>query len=143
MPMKRNRTTAILGALFALATFAPISPAVADESCEACCASTSIQQASLEQVRAIATGKTKGVIIDSRSSYAFKQGHIPKAISLPVDDMTASRLPKDKGTLLVFYCGASACGLSAEAAQKAVQLGYKKVAVYKGGWQGWNQTASR
>jgi rhodanese-related sulfurtransferase len=53
------------------------------------------------------------------------------------------RLPKDKNTLVVFYCGGEQCPLSTTAAEKAIEMGYKQVGVYKGGWRGWVQTASR
>jgi rhodanese-related sulfurtransferase len=74
---------------------------------------------------------------------AHKAGHIPGAVSLPVDETWDGRLPKDKTALVVFYCGGEQCSLSGVAAQRALELGYKKVAVYKGGWHGWAQTASR
>ncbi len=51
----------------------------------------------------------KGVmIIDSRPTKPkYVNGHIPTAINVPgsqFDKMTA-KLPKDKNTLLIFYCG--------------------------------------
>jgi rhodanese-related sulfurtransferase len=141
--MKKTRVVALFGALSALALVAPVTPVWATgESGEDCC-STTIQQVSIAKVRAIAAGKQKGVIIDSRSAEQYKAGHIPRAISVPAASMTASRLPKDKATPVVFYCGAEQCPLSSTAAEKAVKWGYKNVAVYKGGWSGWTQTASR
>ena len=144
--MKKSRTFAVAGALFALATWAPLPGAfAAEECCEEGAASTrvAIRQLKIDQVRAIAARKQQGVLIDSRSPDQYKAGHIPRAISVPVSDGMAKGLPKDKSTLLVFYCGAERCGLSTTAAEKAVKMGYKKVAVYKGGWSGWTQTASR
>ena len=48
------------------------------------------------------------LIIDSRPKKAkYDKGHIPSAICIPdsqFDKMTA-KLPQDKDTLLIFYCG--------------------------------------
>jgi rhodanese-related sulfurtransferase len=146
----KSRMFALLGALAALTAFAAAPSAFAGgeecKECEECSAAkVAVREVTLPEVRAIVSGKQKGVIVDSRDPYAFKQGHIPGAVSLAVDDMKvkADRLPKAKDTLLVFYCGGGGCGLSNEAADKAVAMGYKKVAVFKGGWRGWTQTASR
>ncbi|CAB1062195.1 hypothetical protein D1BOALGB6SA_6971 [Olavius sp. associated proteobacterium Delta 1] len=48
------------------------------------------------------------VIVDSRPKRAkFDKGHIPSAISLPDTqfDKLKGKLPADKATPLVFYCG--------------------------------------
>jgi rhodanese-related sulfurtransferase len=146
----KSRMFALFGALAVLTTFAALPSAIAGgkecEECEECStAKVAVRAVTLAEVRAIVSGKQKGVIIDSRDFYAYKQGHIPGAISLAVDDMKAKadRLPKAKDTLLVFYCGGGGCSLSHEAADKATAMGYKKVAVFKDGWRGWTQTASR
>ena len=48
------------------------------------------------------------VLVDSRPSKRYAQSHLPQAVSIPVDQfkVKASELfPKDKDTLLIFYCG--------------------------------------
>jgi rhodanese-related sulfurtransferase len=48
------------------------------------------------------------IIVDSRPKRAkFDKGHIPSAISIPDTqfDKLKGKLPVDKATLLVFYCG--------------------------------------
>ncbi len=51
----------------------------------------------------------KGVmIVDARPKRAkYDKGHIPTAVSIPARqfDKFKDRLPKDKKTLLIFYCG--------------------------------------
>jgi rhodanese-related sulfurtransferase len=143
--MKKSRQFALIGAFTALAVSAPLTALfAADESCGNCAPTKqAVRQVSVQEVRTITLGKTKGVIADSRTAADYKAGHIPGAISLPVDEKWDGRLPKDKATLVVFYCGSEQCGLSSVAAERAVELGFKKVAVYKGGWHGWTQTASR
>jgi rhodanese-related sulfurtransferase len=143
--MKRNRIFGIVGTLAALAAVAPLPTVLAGEKCAECseCSKSAIQQVSLQDVKALVAGKKKGVIVDSRATHQYRGGHIPRAISIPIDEKLDGRLPKDKGTLVVFYCGGEACPLSTTAAEKAVEMGYKQVAVFKAGWRGWSQTASR
>ncbi|MBT7487889.1 MAG: rhodanese-like domain-containing protein, partial [Rhodospirillales bacterium] len=45
--------------------------------------------------------------------------------------------PKDKSTLLVFYCGGVKCPLSHNSAFKAEKLGYKNIKVYAAGYPDW------
>lgn len=142
--MKSTSLLKTVGALAALGLFGALPAVFAGQSCSNCSAAKSaIRQVSVKEVQAIVAGKQKGVLIDSRSAEQFRAGHIPRAIHLPVDEKMDGKLSKDKNILLVFYCGAEQCGLSTLAAEKAVEMGYKKVGVYKGGWRGWTQTVSR
>ena len=48
------------------------------------------------------------VLVDSRPKRAkYDKGHIPSAISIPDTefDKLQGKLPADKNTLLIFYCG--------------------------------------
>jgi hypothetical protein len=49
---------------------------------------------------------TKMVIVDLRTSREYLEGHVPTAINVPPDKLYSLRevLPKDKSTLIVFYC---------------------------------------
>ncbi len=85
--------------------------------------------------------KPDGVqIIDARATERrFDPGHIPGALNLPEKefDKLADRLPKDKGTLLIFYCDGFECMLSHNAAFKAEDRGYTNIKVYAAGYPGW------
>lgn len=80
------------------------------------------------------------MIIDARPKRAkYDKGHIPMAVSIPhsrFDKMTA-QLPKDKNTLLIYYCGGLKCKLSHKSARKAEALGYKNVKVFAKGFPAW------
>ncbi len=83
----------------------------------------------------------KGVmLIDSRpAARQYDPGHIPGALNIPdtqFEKMTA-RLPADKGTLLIFYCGGYECMLSHNSAFKAEKLGYTQIKVYAAGMPEW------
>ncbi|WP_031483242.1 rhodanese-like domain-containing protein [Maridesulfovibrio frigidus] len=85
--------------------------------------------------------KPEGVmVIDSRPYKGkYMVGYIPTAVSIPdsqFDKMT-DKLPKDKNTLLIFYCQGLKCKLSHKSAKKAVKLGYKNVKVFPYGYPGW------
>ncbi len=85
--------------------------------------------------------KPDGVlIIDSRpTARMYDPGHIPTAVSIPdtqFEKMT-DKLPADKATLLVFYCGGVDCILSHKSAFKAEKLGYGNVKVYAEGYPDW------
>jgi rhodanese-related sulfurtransferase len=59
-----------------------------------------------EQVQGwMASGK-KVLLIDVRSIDEYRAGHIPGAISIPAERVSAerARLPRNKGTSLIFYC---------------------------------------
>ena len=48
--------------------------------------------------------KGEAVVVDVRSRAAWDQGHVPGALHIPVDEVTAhlAQLPKDK--LIITYC---------------------------------------
>ena len=77
------------------------------------------------------------MIIDARPKRAkYDKGHIPMAVSIPdsqFDKMT-DKLPADKNTLLIFYCGGLKCKLSHKSAFKAEKLGYTNVKVFATGF---------
>ncbi len=87
-------------------------------------------------------GKKKVVIIDSRPKRKkYDKAHIPGAISIPFSKFNKlkNRLPKNKKTTLVFYCGGYHCPLSHKSAKKAIKLGYKKVTVFSAGFPEWKK----
>lgn len=83
----------------------------------------------------------KGVmIIDSRPvARQYDPGHIPGAVSIPDSqfDKMVDKLPADKSTLLIFYCGGLECMLSHNSAFKAEKLGYSNIKVYPEGMPDW------
>ena len=85
----------------------------------------------------------KGVmIIDSRpAARQYDPGHIPGAVSIPDSqfDKQVSKLPDDKATLLLFYCGGVKCMLSHNSAFKAEKLGYTNIRVYAAGMPDWKE----
>ncbi|MFA4969401.1 MAG: rhodanese-like domain-containing protein, partial [Sulfuritalea sp.] len=83
----------------------------------------------------------KGVmIIDSRpAARQYDPGHIPGAVNVSDSqfDKQVAKLPADKATLLLFYCGGVDCMLSHNSAAKAERLGYTNIKVYPAGMPDW------
>ena len=81
-------------------------------------------------------------VIDSRpAARQYDPGHIPGAINIPDTqfDKLAGKLPADKSTLLIFYCGGLDCPLSHNSAFKAEKLGYTQIKVYPAGMPEWKE----
>jgi len=78
-------------------------------------------------------------VVDSRGARKFDQGHIPVAVNISASlfQEQAGRLPEDKSSLLIFYCGGFKCPLSHKSAFKAEALGYNNIRVYAAGYPDW------
>jgi rhodanese-related sulfurtransferase len=85
--------------------------------------------------------KTNAVIIDARPARVFAKGAIPGAINIPQAqfDKEANKLPADKATPLILYCGGLQCVLSEKAATQAKALGYTQVMTYPEGYPEWEK----
>lgn len=76
---------------------------------------------------------------DARPVSKYNIGHIPTSKSTPTDKLEANLnwLPKDKDTLIVFYCGGVTCPLSPAALKIAMSAGYINVKAYVEGFPAW------
>jgi len=92
-----------------------------------------------EQLKASIDGKQKLLVVDTRTPDEFAQARIVGSVNVPAGFVRSlsNRLPKDKGTLLVFYCRGTGCTLSSEAAGEAAGLGYTNLAIYQAGIPDW------
>ena len=98
-----------------------------------------VDEAFVEQY-AVIPKRNDVVIIDSRpKARKYDKGHIATAISIPVREFmrNAHKLPEDKNTLLIMYCGGFQCEKSHKSAYLAEELGYKNVKVYAAGYPDW------
>jgi rhodanese-related sulfurtransferase len=85
--------------------------------------------------------KTNAVLVDARPARVFSKGSIPGAINIPESqfEQNAGKLPADKATPLIFFCGGLQCVLSDKAAAKAKALGYSNIATYPEGYPEWEK----
>jgi len=82
----------------------------------------------------------KALFIDARGIAEYNQSHIPGSISIMVGE-AASKIPQLKDILkdkvLVPYCHGVGCHLSDKVAYALYDAGYRKIAIYFGGWPEW------
>jgi rhodanese-related sulfurtransferase len=81
------------------------------------------------------------IFLDARYPEDFKAGHIKGAINLPYEEFeryspeVLPHLPKNQE--IIAYCDGTECETSLLLARELVDLGYKNVKVFFGGWQEW------
>ena len=82
------------------------------------------------------------LLLDARPDAAYRLGHIPGALSLPLGRFAASfaaMLPRLRAArLLVVYCSGSTCNDSHDLALKLYEKGMKNLLLYKGGMEDWS-----
>ncbi len=59
-----------------------------------------------DELKAMLDRNTKMVIVDARPGPEYSQGHIPKSLNIPPEKVgnIGAMLPKNKKTLVAFYC---------------------------------------
>jgi len=94
---------------------------------------------SVQDVKAASDAKS-AVIIDVNGAASYKAGHVPGALSwTAIKGDLASKLPADKNTLIIAYCGSPKCGAYAAAANAVKKLGYTNVKHMSAGIAGWKE----
>jgi len=88
-----------------------------------------------EEVRKL-MGQPGVTLLDVNVPEVWQSQHLPGAVHVAGNDLSRY-LPADKKSLLVFYCANPQCSASAEAADHAVVLGYRRVYVMPEGIFGW------
>jgi rhodanese-related sulfurtransferase len=87
----------------------------------------------LERIRS----NTAPVVVDVRFRSEFDRGHVPGAINTPFFAPETTKLPKDRSTELVIYCGH---GQRAWIAKQLLALrGYRNSSLLEGHAKGWNE----
>lgn len=76
-------------------------------------------------------------IYDNNRRERYEQGHIPGARWVSYDAVSTDVLPADRNARLVFYCANESCHACHTAAARAIELGYRNVAILPAGIMGW------
>lgn len=80
-------------------------------------------------------------VFDVNSKESYDSTHVPGAIHFESHEADfAKMLPKDKGAMIVAYCGGPSCMAWKMAAKEACKLGYTNVRHFKEGIKGWNES---
>jgi len=82
-----------------------------------------------------ADNKTDHVLVDVRTKGEYKEGHIPNAINIPLNelDKRTGEIPQDKPIVVVCASG----NRSKSGASKLVSAGFENVSNLKGGTMTW------
>ena len=88
-----------------------------------------------------AIASKKVALLDVNGSDTYAKGHIPGAMDFAkVKADLATKLPKDKSTLIVAYCANENCTAYQQGAKAAKDLGYTNVKHYAKGIMGWKDS---
>ena len=80
----------------------------------------------------------KVVVIDVNGNKSFSKAHIPTAINFAKSGKKLkAKLPSDKDTLIVAYCGGPKCSAYQRGAKAAAALGYTNIKHLSAGISGW------
>lgn len=80
--------------------------------------------------------------IDARDVPLYNAGHIPGAVNIPFEKVaqyTEAFNSMPAGDLYLLYCDGGDCHLSKDLAEYMQGKGYKRLAVYEGGWNEWSK----
>jgi rhodanese-related sulfurtransferase len=85
------------------------------------------------------SGDKDYIIVDTRGRNAFREGHIPTAISMPIEELRDkfAELPKDKKIIL--YCYNITCLRAPKAALFLARNGYDNIVELIGGFEEWSK----
>ena len=86
-----------------------------------------------------------GLFVDAREPAFFEEGHIPRAINLPRDEILRAKTTgdlADKSRPVIVYCSGDDCKDSEIVAKGLLAMGHSKVFVYAGGWEEWSASGS-
>jgi rhodanese-related sulfurtransferase len=91
-----------------------------------------------------ASASKSAVILDVNGTDSYKAGHVPGALNYEaIEDKLAATLPKDKGALIIAYCGNPKCPAYARAATAAQKLGYTNIKHMSAGIAGWKEAGMK
>jgi ubiquinone/menaquinone biosynthesis C-methylase UbiE/rhodanese-related sulfurtransferase len=84
------------------------------------------------------------ILVDALPRESFASGHIPGALSLPLEEISAraAEILPDPAAEIAVYCGSSTCPIAGQAAAALRQLGYSNVRHYRGGLADWRESGA-
>ena len=95
---------------------------------------------SLKQVKE-AYKSGAALFVDARDAAFYEEGHIPGAVSLPVEDfdMVFPRLQEQllAAPRVITYCDGASCEMSVELTERLLFAGLEYVEIFTGGIQQW------
>lgn len=92
----------------------------------------------IEELLEMITNKEKFKLVEVLDKENYREGHIPGAINLPLDNLEklAEKDLKKTDTIVV-YCASYHCHASTMAAEILLKMGYRKTLDFKGSKKLW------
>jgi rhodanese-related sulfurtransferase len=89
--------------------------------------------------------RAESLVLDVLPSSSFRNGHIPDAVSLPVDQITslASLIVPDHRSRIVVYCASRTCPHGPRAVSTLSEMGYQHVTLFPGGIEEWTASGRK
>ncbi|MCI0365389.1 MAG: rhodanese-like domain-containing protein [Phycisphaerales bacterium] len=84
-------------------------------------------------------GSEEAVWVDARSESDFRTGHIPGAISLPYERVSADHKQLDDYDILIVYGNDYNDPRSVGMSKRLMELGHKDVRTLQGGFRAWKE----
>lgn len=83
-------------------------------------------------------GNRETLLLDVRPAVEYASGHLPGAVSIPIDELEArlAELPRDRR--IVTYCRGEYCLFADDAVARLRELGYDAIRL-DGGWAEWRR----
>lgn len=92
----------------------------------------------------LVSGHSAACLLDARYGRDYRLSHIPGAHSVPpgsTDQLLASTLcDVRRDCLMIVYCQSDECGYADQLAARLLLLGYRNLAVFRAGMDGWRST---
>jgi rhodanese-related sulfurtransferase len=80
------------------------------------------------------------LFIDARTSAEYNEGHIPQAVSIPLeafDYQTPILADFPMNQMMITYCEGESCSESIDLAVHLNEIGFSDVHIFIGGWEQW------
>jgi rhodanese-related sulfurtransferase len=97
-----------------------------------------IKLISIEEFLEMMLNKEDFKLVEVLSAKSYGEGHIPRAINIPLREVEERAVKELKKTdNIVTYCSSYACEASTKATRKLLEMGYENTLEFKAGKRGW------
>ncbi len=81
------------------------------------------------------------ILVDARDKVSYLKGHIKSAINIPYEEFYSNPLEFlpffDGKEKIIIYCEGGFCELSFKLSEILIELGFKNISIYPGGYKEW------
>ncbi len=103
-----------------------------------------VTKVDFETLMTVYFGEDNAHFIDARDAGTYEAGHVPGAIHLDAERLSADEAhgqaaidPIPRNHAVVVYCSGGNCDLSMRLGRNLIARGFRNVLVFEGGWSEW------